>query len=63
MKIRVVVAVDSEIRSADDFQVIGQAGMRDGEVIGGQVRGLRVGIDEGSILISDHFVEVVFHQQ
>ena len=38
VEVRIVVAVDTEIRSAHHFQIVRQAGMRDGEIIRGPVR-------------------------
>ena len=52
----------AEVRSADDFEIIGQAGVRDGEVVRGEVRGLRVVVDERRVRIADDLaVAVIFH--
>jgi hypothetical protein len=59
---RVVVVEHAEIRSADDFEIIGQARMRDCEVVGGEVRTMRHLVDVWRVRIVENLaVAMVFH--
>jgi hypothetical protein len=46
-----VVAQNSEVGSPHNLQVVGQARMSDGEIVGGQVGGQSVRIDERSVRV------------
>ena len=62
MPIGIVIGMDTEIGGADDFQVVGEAGMGDGEVVGGAVSALGVLIDEGRVgIVDDLGVAVILH--
>src|ERR1700730_11687563 len=57
-----VIAMDAEIRSTDDLEIISEAGMRDRKIIGGQVRSPRVLVDKAGVrVVYDFFVTVIFH--
>jgi hypothetical protein len=59
-----IVAADAEIRAANDFQVVGQAGMPNGEIVRGEIDFL---IGDQAIqvrfvwIIQDLLVSVVLH--
>ncbi len=57
-----VVALHAEVRSAHDFEVVGQAGVSDGKVIRGEIGGPGVLVDEPGVRIVENLsVTMVFH--
>ena len=52
--IRPVVIGDTEIGSADHFQIIRCTGVANGVVVRGAICGLRIGVDEGGIRIPEN---------
>ena len=62
--VRGVIAADSKVGASDDFEVIGEAGMADGEVVGGEVdaAGVDLAVQIRLVgVVDDLLVAVVFH--
>ena len=59
-----IVAANAEIRAADDFQIVGQAGMPDGEIVGREIHFL-VGdqaVQVRLVRVIDHLlIAVILH--
>ena len=58
------IVVDyAKVRSADNFQVVGEAGVTDCKVIGGEIGGLCVAVNERGVRVADDLgVVMILHQ-
>jgi hypothetical protein len=57
--VRVVVALDTEVRAADDLEVVAQARVRDCVVVDAKIRKQRIAVRERSVRIVDDLTEAV----
>jgi hypothetical protein len=60
--IGIIVAQYAEVGCANRFEVVGETGMRNGEVVGRQVGGLRIGVDKRCVGVVENLgIAVVLH--
>ena len=62
MPVGIIIVGNAEVGTADGFEIVGQAGMADAEVVGRQIGGFRHLVKERCIGVADDLpVGMVFH--